>query len=143
VISDFQTSLHLIIITLFASSFDLERWLMTPEQLRERTKAFALRIIRLFRSLPNSRDAQVIGMQLLRSGTSVGANYRAACRARSRAEFIAKLGVVIEKADESVYWLELLIATKVIKADKLTDLLKEAQELTAIFNAARSTTKRS
>lgn len=116
---------------------------MTPEELRERTKAFALRVIRLFRSLPNSRDAQVIGMQLLRSGTSVGANYRAACRARSRAEFIAKLGVVIEEADESVYWLELLIAAKVIKPEKLNDLLKEAQELTAIFNAARNTTKKS
>lgn len=116
---------------------------MTPEQLRERTKAFALRVIRLFRSLPNARDAQVIGTQLLRCGTSVGANYRAACRARSKAEFIAKLGVVIEEADESVYWLELLIETKVIKAEKLNSLLKEAKELTAIFNASRSTIKKS
>lgn len=115
---------------------------MTPEQLKERTKAFALRVIHLFRSLPNSRDAQVIGAQLLRSGTSVGANYRAVCRSRSRADFIAKLGVVIEEADESAYWLEPLIDTGVIKKQKLESLLKEAHELTAIFNAARSTTRK-
>jgi four helix bundle protein len=114
---------------------------MTPEQLQVRTKAFALRVIRLFRSLPNSRDAQVIGMQLLRSGTSVGANYRAVCRSRSKADFISKLGVVIEETDESAYWLELLIDTGVIKKEKLSGLLKEAQELTAIFNAARNTTR--
>ena len=115
---------------------------MTPEQLKERTKAFALRVIRLFRSLPNSRDAQIIGMQLLRSGTSVGANYRAVCRSRSKADFIAKLGVVIEEADESAYWLELLIDTGVIKKEKLTSLLSEAHELTAIFNAARNTIRK-
>lgn len=114
----------------------------TPEQLRDRTKAFALRIIRLFRSLPDSRDAQVIGNQLLRSGTSVGANYRAVCRSRSKAEFIARLGIVIEEADESVYWLELLVDTKVIKEEKLDSLLTEARELTAIFNAARNTMRK-
>jgi four helix bundle protein len=89
----------------------------------------------------NSRDAQVIGMQLLCSGTSVGANYRAVCRSRSKADFISKLGVVIEETDESAYWLELLIDTGVIKKEKLSGLLKEAQELTAIFNAARNTTR--
>ncbi|HEY6348066.1 MAG TPA: four helix bundle protein [Candidatus Angelobacter sp.] len=115
---------------------------MTPEQLRDRTKAFALRIIRLFRSLPDSRDAQVIGNQLLRSGTSVGANYRAVCRSRSKAEFIARLGIVIEEADESVYWLELLVETKVIKEEKLDSLLAEARELTAIFNASRNTMRK-
>jgi four helix bundle protein len=115
---------------------------MTPEQLKERTKAFALRVIRLSRSLPNSRDAQIIGAQLLRSGTSVGANYRAVCRSRSKADFIAKLGVVIEEADESAYWLELLIETGVIKKEKLTSLLSEAHELTAIFNAARNTVRK-
>lgn len=114
---------------------------MTPEQLQERTKAFALRIIRLFRSLPNSRVAQVIGTQLLRSGTSVGANYRAVCRSRSKAEFIAKLGIVIEEADESAYWMELLIGSEVIKKERLASLLAESRELTAIFNAARNTTR--
>lgn len=114
---------------------------MTPEQLRDRTKAFALRIIRLFRSLPDLKHAQIIGAQLLRSGTSVGANYRSVCRSRSRADFIAKLGVVIEEADESAYWLELLMETGIVKEEKLQNLLKEAQELTAIFNAARSTAR--
>ena len=119
-----------------------ERKSMTPEQLRDRTKAFALRIIRLFRSLPDSRDAQIIGNQLLRSGTSVGANYRAVCRSRSKAEFISRLGIVIEEADESVYWLELLVDTKVIKEEKLDSLLTEARELTAIFNASRNTMRK-
>jgi four helix bundle protein len=116
--------------------------IMTSEELKERTKAFALRVIRLFRSLPDSKQAQIIGTQLLRSGTSVGANYRAVCRSRSRADFIAKLGVVIEEADESAYWLELLIDTGVVKEEMLDSLLKEAQELTAIFNAARNTAKK-
>ena len=115
---------------------------MTSEQLRERTKAFALRVIRLFRSLPNSTDAQIIGKQLLRSGTSVGANYRAVCRSRSKVEFIARLGIVIEEADESAYWLELLVDTKVMKEEKLDSLLQEARELTAIFNASRSTMRK-
>jgi len=93
----------------------------TPEQLRDRTKEFALRIVRLFRSLPRSPEAQVMGRQLLRSGTSVGANYRAACRSRSKAEFVAKLGTVVEEADESAFWLELLIETGTFKKEKLED----------------------
>src|SRR5574340_752855 len=105
----------------------------TPEILRERTKSLAVRIVRLFRALPERRDAQVIGTQLLRSGTSVGANYRAVTRARSRAEFISKLGVVVEEADETVFWLELLVETEVMPGHRISDLLAEARELTAIF----------
>jgi four helix bundle protein len=115
----------------------------TPEQLRGRTKEFALRIVRLFRALPRSPEAQVMGKQLLRSGTSVGANYRAVCRSRSRAEFVAKLGVVVEEADESAFWLELLIESGTFKKEKLEALLNEARELTALFNASRTTTRRS
>jgi len=115
----------------------------SPEQLRDRTKAFAIRVVRLFRALPSSRDAQVIGTQLLRSGTSVAANYRAACRSRSRAEFISRLGVVVEEADESLFWLELLGETGIITQGRLRELLKEADELTAIFTAARRTTRNS
>jgi four helix bundle protein len=78
-----------------------------PEQLRDRTKAFALRIIRLYRSLPYRTDTQVLGKQLLRCGTSVATNYRAVCRARSKAEFVARMGIVVEEADEAILWLEL------------------------------------
>jgi four helix bundle protein len=116
---------------------------MTPEQLRNRTQDFALRIVKLFRSLPRSPEAQVIGKQLLRSGTSVGANYRAVCRSRSKAEFIAKLGIVVEEADESAFWLELLIKTGTFKKEQVEGLLSEAQQLTALFNASRTTTRRS
>jgi four helix bundle protein len=111
------------------------------EQLLARTKAFALRIIQLFRSLPKAPEAQVIGRQLLRSGTAVAANYRAACRARSRAEFIAKIGVVTEEADESALWMELLVDAGLIKNEQIEPLLKEARELTAIFTASRNTAK--
>jgi four helix bundle protein len=111
------------------------------EQLRERTKAFALRIVRLFQSLPRATEAQVMGKQLLRSGTSVAANYRAACRARSRAEFVAKLGVVLEEVDESVLWIEMLIDAKILKKERLDQLLNEARQLTAIFTASRQTAK--
>lgn len=110
-----------------------------PEELRGRTKRFALRIIRLFRSLPRTDEARIIGKQVLRSGTSVAANYRALCRARSKAEFIAKMGVVIEEADETVFWLELLIEAQIIPQPKTQDLLSEANELTAIFVASRKT----
>jgi four helix bundle protein len=112
-----------------------------PESLRDRTKAFAIRIVRLFRSLPNSPDAQIIGKQILRSGTAVGANYRSACRARSRQEFAARIGIVLEEADETVFWLELLEETGVIKHDRMTDLLGEARQLTAIFTTAQRTAR--
>ena len=114
----------------------------SPEAMRERTKQFAVRIIKLYQSLPEHGASQVIGMQVLRSGTSIGANYRAACRARSRAEFISKLGIVVEEADETMYWLELLIETSGIKPEKLDPLRTEAKELTAIFTASRQTSRR-
>jgi len=112
-----------------------------PPDLKVRTKQFALRILRLYRSLPAKEESRILGRQLLRSGTSVGANYRAACRARSRAEFIAKIGIVLEEADEAVFWLELLLEGGIVKHENLDALLKEAQELTAIFVASLCTAK--
>ncbi len=111
------------------------------EELKERTKAFALRIIRVIRSLPPGPEGRIIGLQLLRSGISV-ANYRAVCRARSRAEFLAKLSIVIEEADESAFWLELLVDAGLISEAKLKDLKSEANQLVAIFNASRMTARK-
>lgn len=111
----------------------------SPTALRERTQRFALRIIRLGDSLPRTNAAQVIGKQLLRSGTSIGANYRSAQRGRSRAEFKAKLGVVLEEADETVYWLELLVASGIVPEKRMKALLAEATELVKIFAASRRT----
>ena len=91
--------------------------------------------------MPRSVEAQVIGKQLLRCGTSVAANYRAACRARSKAEFIARLGIVAEEADESVLWLELLEETNVLSHERLVEIAKEAKELAAIFSASQKTAK--
>src|SRR5208337_4457699 len=105
---------------------------MTPRELQTRTKAFALRVIKLVDTLPRGTVGQIIGRQLLRSATSVGANYRAACRSQSHAEFAAKLSVVLEEADEALYWLELLQESTLIKPERLTELLKEANELVAI-----------
>jgi four helix bundle protein len=112
------------------------------EELKLRTKKFAVRIVNLFRSFPHSPDAQTLGKQLLRSGTSVAANYRAVCRSRSKAEFISKMSVVLEEADESVFWLELMGETGVIQMDRTQDLLKEANELVAIFGASLRTAKK-
>ena len=100
-----------------------------------------MRVIRLVDALPRSTANQVIGRQPLRAATSIGANYRAACRAQSHAEFAAKLSIVVEEADESLYWLELLQESRVIKPEKLTELLREAIELVAISVAARKTAK--
>jgi four helix bundle protein len=111
-------------------------------ELKDRTKSFALRIIRLVRAVPPSQEGRVIGYQLLRSGTSVAANYRAVCRARSRAEFLAKLSLVIEETDESAFWLELLCDADLIPEKKLTDLKEEANQLAAIFNASRTTARK-
>ena len=111
------------------------------EELRARTKKFALRVIRLFQHLPRSLDAQVLGKQLLRSGTSVGANYRAAGRARSKAEFISKIAIVLEEADETVFWLECVIESRIVKQELLQDLLTEANELVAIFAASHRTSR--
>jgi four helix bundle protein len=107
--------------------------------LRDRSKAFACRIIRLYRALPKTPEAKIIGGQLLRCGTSVGANYRAACRARSRADFISKMGIVLEEADESDYWLDLLVTEKIMPAHKMGSLQQECQELIQIFVASLNT----
>ena len=107
-----------------------------------RTKTFGLRSLKLVDHLPQTISGRAIGNQLVRSATSIGANYRAACRARSRAEFAAKLGVVAEEADESVYWLELIRDGGLVAEAKIRDLLKEADELTAIFTAGRRTSSR-
>lgn len=110
-------------------------------ELKRRTKSFAIRIVNLFRSLSRSPDAQTLGKQLLRSGTSVAANYRSVCRARSQAEFIARMGIVVEEADETVFWLELLGETGVVRAERIHELLKEAEELVRIFGASLRTSK--
>lgn len=114
-----------------------------PEELRGRTKRFALRILKLFQSLPRSDEARILGRQLLRSATSVAANYRAVCRARSKKEFIAKLGIVLEEADECLLWLELLEEGGILGGDRTADLRREANELAAIFNASLRTAKSS
>ncbi len=111
------------------------------QDLVQRAKTFALDIIRLSTQLPKTSEARVLGRQIIRSGTSVAANYRAACRARSRAEFIAKLGTVVEEADETVFWLELLIESGISHEDRTVGLLREAKELLAIFSASRRTAK--
>jgi four helix bundle protein len=109
--------------------------------LKYRSKRFALEIIRLFRSLPKGEDVRVIAKQLLRSGTSVAANYRAVCRARSRAEFIAKIGIVVEEADETVFWLELLVESGMVPEQLIAPIHKEANELLAIFAASQRTAR--
>ncbi len=101
--------------------------------LRVRTKEFALRIIRLYSALPKTTAAQVIGKQVLRSGTSVGANYREAYRSRSKAEFIAKVGDSLKEIEETAYWFELLVESRIVSPDKLSALQDECGELTAIF----------
>jgi four helix bundle protein len=110
---------------------------VSKAELLARTKSFGWRILKLVDHLPRTMSGRAIGSQLVRGGTSIGANYRAACRSRSRAEFAAKLGIVAEEADKTVYWLELLRDAKLIPEGKLSDLLKEANELTAIFTAGR------
>jgi len=110
--------------------------------LRDRTKRFALRILKLCDSLPKTDAARAIGRQLLRSGTSVAANYRAVGRARSRAEFVAKMGVVVEEADESAFWLELLVESGMVAKARLGDLIAEANELLSIFVASQKTARR-
>lgn len=112
------------------------------EELKLRTKQFAIRIVKLFRSLPKTEEGRVIGKQVLRSGTSVAANYRAVCRSRSKAEFIAKIGIVVEEADETAFWLELLVETGIVQQNRMDSLLSEANELLAIFAASQHTAKR-
>lgn len=116
---------------------------MDEKTLKDRTKQFSLKIIKLVSSLPKTLAAQVIGRQLVKSGTSVGANYRSACRARSKAEFTAKLGIVEEEADESAFWMEIIIESGLLKGDRsIRLLLKEANELVAIMVASRKTVKK-
>jgi four helix bundle protein len=115
---------------------------MNQGELKERMKQFALAIIGFTESLPRTRTADVLGGQLLRSGASVGANYRSACRAKSVADFISKMGIVEEEVDESMYWMELLIGAKVVKATKTESLMKEAKELLAITIASIKTARK-
>jgi len=112
-------------------------------ELQHRTRQFALRILKLVDALPNTAAGRAISSQLVRSAMSVGANYRAACRSRSRVEFAAKLGTVLEEADESLYWLEMIRDAKMLPESRISLLLREADELTAIVAAGRkSATKR-
>jgi len=114
---------------------------MNREELKKRTKEFALRIIKLVNALPNNPAGRVIGKQLLRAGTSIGANYRAACRAKSKSDFIYKINIVEEEADESAFWLELIIESGLMPKSKIESLLKESDELTAIFVSTNKTAK--
>ena len=110
--------------------------------LKKRTKQFALKIIKLVEELPSNRTINILARQLLRAGTSVGANYRSACRARSRADFISKMGIVEEEADETSYWLELLVESKLINKDQVEYLLEEVDEIIAIIVASINTSRK-
>jgi four helix bundle protein len=114
---------------------------MNENELKARTKSFSLRVMKLVDALPNTTAGRAIGNQLIRSGTSVGANYRAACRGRSKAEFIAKIGIVVEEADESAFWLELIMDGELLARETVIPLHQEAEELTAIFTASGRTAK--
>ena len=115
---------------------------MGEVDLKQRTKLFALKVITFVEGLPKKRTAAIIGRQLLRSGTSAGANYRSACRARSTADFIAKMGIVEEEIDESIYWMELLIESWIINKKDTQDLMKEANELLAITVSSIKTARK-
>ena len=114
---------------------------MNKDELKDRFKQFALRIIRLCQSLPKEKTAEIIRGQLLRAGTSAGANYRAACRAKSTADFIYKLGIVEEELDESLYWMELLIEAKIVTENLLNNLMNEGNELLSVVVTSIKTAK--
>jgi four helix bundle protein len=114
---------------------------MTADILKLRTKKFAVEIVKYYRNLPKTEDAKIIGKQLLRSATSVAANYRAVCRARSDAEFFAKLSIVVEEADETLLWLEIIIESELFKDDKTKQLYQEALEILSVMAASRKTMK--
>src|SRR5438445_12281269 len=114
---------------------------MDPETMKKRTKDYAKRVILLCRKLPQTTEGRLICGQLFRAGTSVGSNYRAACRGRSKADFISKLGIVLEEADESVYWLELIVESNIMKPQLLGPLMQEGRELVAIFVSSLKTAK--
>ncbi|MDY6876076.1 MAG: four helix bundle protein [Chloroflexota bacterium] len=116
---------------------------MDKEQFMARTKSLALRVIKLVEALPKNHTASVIGKQLLRSATSVGANYRAACRARSTADMIAKLKIVEEETDETLYWLELLVEANIMPEDRLGPLMTETDEILAMTVASIKTLRKS
>ena len=116
---------------------------MTREEMKQRTKAYANRIVKLCSALPGNWVAQTLGKQLLRSGTSVGANYRAVCRAKSSADFINKLRIVEEECDESLFWMEMLVENNFVKVSLLRDLMKEADEILAIIVASAKTARTS
>ena len=115
---------------------------MNSDELKKRTQQFALRVMALSAALPHTPTGRVISYQLVKSGTSVGANYRAACRGKSKADFISKLGTVLEEADESAFWLELIIAGEILPAARVQPLHEEANELTAIFASGLKSAKR-
>lgn len=112
------------------------------EVFKNRTKQFALAVIQFYQKMPKTEEAKVIGKQLLRSSTSVAANYRAACRARSDAEFFSKISIVVEEADESLFWLEILQESKIANLVNVQLLLKEAEELVKITNTIRNNKKK-
>ena len=112
------------------------------KQLQDRTKTFAVRIIKAFARLPKDEAVRVIGRQFLRPGTSLAANYRAACRARSAADFISKISVVVEETDETLFWFELLVEAELDKKNLVEPLMKECPELLKIFSASLATAKR-
>jgi four helix bundle protein len=115
---------------------------MTTQELKKRTFEFGIRVVRAVEALPKSETARALGRQLLRPGTSVGANYRAAARARSRADFIAKLGIVEQECDESCYWMEAIVALKLLKPRRLANLQAEADELFSIVVSSIKTARR-
>jgi four helix bundle protein len=115
---------------------------MDEQAFKQRTKKLALRVIELVEALPKSRSADVIGRQLLRCGTSIGANYRSACRGKSAADVLAKLAIVEEEADETIYWLELLIETKIVSANDVESLIKESDEIVAMTVASIKTLRK-
>lgn len=124
-----------------SSTIPIDEKGMESDELKKRTRAFALRIIRLAESLPDTSTARIIRNQMLRCGSSVGANYRAACRAKSKPDFISKMGIVEEEADETVYWMELLIDAEIMKPSRIADLIDEANQITRIVVASINTAR--
>ena len=112
------------------------------KQMQARTKAFAIRVIRMFQRLPKTDEARILGKQVLRSGTSVAANYRAACRSKSRADFISKLGTTVEEVDETLLWIELLEESRIVPAKKLAAIKAENDELLRVLSTSLDTAKR-
>jgi four helix bundle protein len=116
--------------------------LQQAKQLQDRTKTFAIRIIKAFARFPKDEAARIVGRQFLRSGTSLAANYRAACRARSAADFISKISIVTEEADETLFWSELLVDSQLINFQAIKPLMNECEELLKIFSASLANAKR-